>query len=78
MKTLLVSTGRLPLINSRSMTPNEKTSDLSVSLPVEAYSGARYLYKEAIIVLFVKYGENNRVHGKRHFYPKVPITLVET
>ncbi|KAJ0491361.1 hypothetical protein HanIR_Chr12g0563001 [Helianthus annuus] len=25
------------------MTPNEKTSDLSVSFPEDAYSGARYL-----------------------------------
>ncbi|KAJ0935676.1 putative BTB/POZ domain-containing protein [Helianthus annuus] len=32
--------GRLPVINSKSTTPKEKTSDLSVSLPVDAYSGA--------------------------------------
>jgi hypothetical protein len=28
------------------MTPKEKTSDLSVSLPLEAYSGARYLHTQ--------------------------------
>lgn len=36
--------GFLPEISSRSITPKEKTSDLSVSCPVEAYSGERYLY----------------------------------
>lgn len=35
------ATGRFPVINSRSMTPKENTSDLSVSFPLEAYSGAR-------------------------------------
>ncbi|CAL9770509.1 unnamed protein product [Musa acuminata subsp. burmannicoides] len=36
--------GGLPVISSSSSTPKEKTSDLSVNLPVEAYSGARYLW----------------------------------
>nr|GMC59917.1 hypothetical protein Iba_chr02bCG5880 [Ipomoea batatas] len=27
---------------SKSMTPNEKTSDFSVSFPLDAYSGAKY------------------------------------
>lgn len=40
----LGSTGRRPVINSNSMTPKEKTSDLSVSLPLDAYSGAKYLH----------------------------------
>lgn len=31
------------MINSRSTTPNEYTSDFSVNLPVAAYSGAKYL-----------------------------------
>ena len=31
-------------MSSRSMTPKENTSDLSVSLPLDAYSGARYLH----------------------------------
>lgn len=31
-------------MSSSIMTPKEKTSDLSVSLPLEAYSGARYLH----------------------------------
>lgn len=35
--------GLLPVISSRSTTPKEKTSDSSVSCPVAAYSGARYL-----------------------------------
>ncbi|KAH0464150.1 hypothetical protein IEQ34_006936 [Dendrobium chrysotoxum] len=39
----LLSTGLFPVISSRSITPNEKTSDFSVSLPLDAYSGARYL-----------------------------------
>lgn len=38
------STGRRPVISSKSITPNEKTSDFSVSLPLDAYSGAKYLY----------------------------------
>lgn len=38
------STGRRPVINSKSMTPNEKTSDLSDNFPLEAYSGAKYLH----------------------------------
>lgn len=37
------STGRRPVISSKSMTPNEKTSDFSVSFPLDAYSGAKYL-----------------------------------
>jgi len=39
----VVSTGRRPVISSRSMTPKENTSDFSVSLPEDAYSGAKYL-----------------------------------
>ncbi len=42
----LSSTGFLPVISSKSTTPKEKTSDLSVSFPVMAYSGARYLQKK--------------------------------
>lgn len=38
------STGFLPVMSSRSTTPKEKTSDFSVSFPVDAYSGAKYLY----------------------------------
>lgn len=38
-----LSTGFLPVISSRSTTPKEYTSDFSVSLPVDAYSGAMYL-----------------------------------
>lgn len=37
------STGRRPVTSSRSITPKEKTSDLSVSFPLDAYSGAKYL-----------------------------------
>ena len=37
------STGRRPVMSSRSITPKEKTSDLSVSFPLDAYSGAKYL-----------------------------------
>ena len=44
MKAWFESTGRRPVISSRSMTPNENTSDLSLSFPEDAYSGARYLY----------------------------------
>ena len=40
----LLSTGRFPVISSSNMTPYEKTSDFSVNLPLEAYSGARYLH----------------------------------
>lgn len=36
-----LSTGRRPVISSRSTTPIEKTSDFSVSFPEEAYSGAK-------------------------------------
>lgn len=35
--------GFLPVINSKSITPKEKTSDRSLTLPVAAYSGAKYL-----------------------------------
>ena len=38
------STGFLPVMSSRSMTPNEKTSDFSVNFPLDAYSGAKYLH----------------------------------
>ena len=44
MYVILGSTGRRPVITSSNMTPNEKTSDFSVSFPLEAYSGAKYLY----------------------------------
>lgn len=39
-----ISRGRRPVMSSKSMTPNEKTSDLSVSFPLDAYSGAIYLH----------------------------------
>lgn len=42
-KGLALSIGRRPVINSKSTTPKEKTSDFSVSFPLEAYSGAKYL-----------------------------------
>lgn len=35
--------GGFPVISSKSTTPNEYTSDFSVNLPLDAYSGARYL-----------------------------------
>lgn len=38
------STGRFPVMSSKSMTPNEKTSDFSDSFPLDAYSGAKYLH----------------------------------
>jgi hypothetical protein len=37
------STGFRPVISSKRTTPKENTSDLSVNLPLDAYSGARYL-----------------------------------
>lgn len=37
------SIGRRPVISSNSITPKENTSDFSVNLPLEAYSGAKYL-----------------------------------
>jgi hypothetical protein len=40
--------GLFPVISSRSITPKEKTSDRSVTLPVAAYSGARYLEAEVL------------------------------
>jgi hypothetical protein len=40
---LFPSTGFRPVISSKRTTPYENTSDLSVSFPVEAYSGAKYL-----------------------------------
>ena len=40
------STGFRPVISSRSTTPNENTSDLSVSFPLDAYSGAIYLLSD--------------------------------
>lgn len=39
----LWSTGFRPVTSSKRTTPNEKTSDLSVNFPLDAYSGARYL-----------------------------------
>uniref|UniRef100_A0A452XHT1 Uncharacterized protein n=1 Tax=Aegilops tauschii subsp. strangulata TaxID=200361 RepID=A0A452XHT1_AEGTS len=36
------STGFRPVISSKSTTPKENTSDFSVSLPLDAYSGAMY------------------------------------
>lgn len=44
MYAFVVSTGRLPVMSSSSITPYEKTSDFSVSLPLDAYSGAKYLH----------------------------------
>lgn len=43
--------GGRPVINSRSITPKEKMSDLSEVFPLCAYSGARYLQD----VSFIKY-----------------------
>lgn len=44
------STGLLPVMSSKSITPNEKTSDFSVNLPVDAYSGLKYLrYKQHLL-----------------------------
>lgn len=40
---LALSTGFCPVISSKSTTPKEKTSDFSVNLPLDAYSGAKYL-----------------------------------
>jgi len=37
------STGFLPVMSSKSMTPKEYTSDFSVNLPLDTYSGATYL-----------------------------------
>lgn len=45
------STGFLPVISSRRTTPNEYTSDLAVSFPVDAYSGAKYLKKQHSIIV---------------------------
>jgi hypothetical protein len=42
------STGFRPVMSSRSTTPKENTSDFSVSFPVEAYSGAKYLYSAQV------------------------------
>nr|GLL19226.1 hypothetical protein BHE74_00005470 [Ipomoea trifida] len=39
---LVESRGRCPVMISKSMTPNEKTSDFSVSFPLDAYSGAKF------------------------------------
>jgi len=39
------STGFRPVISSKSTTPKEYTSDFSVNLPLEAYSGATYLHE---------------------------------
>lgn len=46
----VLSTGLRPVISSKSMTPNEYTSDFSVSLPDEAYSGAKYLQARVVKV----------------------------
>jgi len=43
--TCVGSTGRFPVMSSKSMTPNEKTSDFSVNFPLDAYSGAKYLFE---------------------------------
>jgi len=40
---LLGSTGFFAVMSSNSITPYENTSDFSVSLPLDAYSGAKYL-----------------------------------
>ncbi|KAL0905739.1 hypothetical protein M5K25_024177 [Dendrobium thyrsiflorum] len=42
------STGFLPVMSSKRTTPKEKTSDFSVSLPVDAYSGAKYLERPKV------------------------------
>lgn len=39
----LISTGFLPVTSSNNTTPNENISDLTVSFPLDAYSGAIYL-----------------------------------
>jgi hypothetical protein len=81
--------GFLPVISSRSITPKEKTSDRSLTLPVAAYSGARYLQTKrkdstnapvhasaGYDVLYV--GKLLGVPTSQNDYPKVPITRVET
>jgi hypothetical protein len=47
-----VSTGLLPVTSSNNSTPNEYTSDLSVSFPLDAYSGAKYLNIETNVQKF--------------------------
>jgi hypothetical protein len=42
------STGFLPVMSSKRTTPKENTSDFSVNLPLDAYSGAMYLNKNIL------------------------------
>ena len=67
------------------MTPKENTSDLSVSLPLDAYSGARYLHARAR----ADHGQGSRALCCNlrvtelaalllPAHPKVPMTRVET
>jgi hypothetical protein len=71
------STGFLPVMSSKRTTPKENTSDFSVNLPLDAYSGAMYLNKNQISE---KYANVNYSHAQVSFYtyPKVPITRVVT
>jgi hypothetical protein len=64
-------------MSSKRTTPKENTSDFSVNLPLDAYSGAMYLNKNQISE---KYANVNYSHAQVSFYtyPKVPITRVVT
>lgn len=81
----IVLIGGRPVISSRSTTPYEYTSDFSVTLPLDAYSGARYLYmyskrnkwlKKLHIIIVAK---ATRYMTTEHSwsYPNVPTTRVE-
>jgi hypothetical protein len=58
------------------MTPKENTSDLSVSLPLDAYSGAKYLHSPAGGGQLSRAVSPDSLQCSAH--PKVPMTRVET
>jgi hypothetical protein len=76
--------GFFPVISSRSITPKEKTSDRSLTLPEAAYSGAKYLSNREQITLLCTleisetYDSCRVCEPQKVNYPKVPITRVET
>lgn len=77
------STGRRPVMSSRSITPYEKTSDLSVSFPLDAYSGAKYLSFDPQFQILIRQTDSWMSLGKKKkiknmFYPKVPMIRVDT
>ena len=75
------STGLRPVISSKSTTPNENTSDLSVNFPLDAYSGAIYLKAKLDISMTITRDAFRRTVGNLELqlfltFPYFPFSFV--